>query len=527
MTSSSGAGRLIAGWKGVQEQHLGGVGWDSIGPYRGAMAESAHPTRIRLAPLCVALGIVAAFPASALADPASNDDFANAQNLGNGSTASASGTNLDATAEPGEPDHNRIPATASVWYRWTAPADGEVRIDACGSDFDTVLAVYTGSALHALTPVESNDDSCGWQSEVAFDATAGVTYRIALDGVFGDRGSIELELAEGGSAALYVALGDSVAAGSGTYVDRLFPHYRAALGVTRLSNRAVGGETSGSIRTRGQLDRALGDIKASSDTRAVTIDIGGNDRFECADKWASCPFRANLAATISDLRAALDADPGAEAFAAMAYYNPASGLGGDGPHSESYYDRGLLGTDLVIDCEITTGPRVGINDVIHQEARRHGALVADPYPAFKRGGQGFMGDSIHPNDAGHAAIADAFREASAPCPREEPPGRPSNEFGFGKLKRNEKRGTAKLVVEVPGPGELQLAKTKRVKADEESAEAKGNEKLSVKPWRETRKKLNWRGKARVEAKVTYTPEGGDPNTESKRVKLVKRRRERP
>jgi hypothetical protein len=63
-------------------------------------------------------------------------------------------------------------------------------------------------------------------------------HRIALHGSSGDDGSIELELAEGGSAALYVALGDSVAAGAGTYVDRLFPHYESTLGVTQLSNRA-------------------------------------------------------------------------------------------------------------------------------------------------------------------------------------------------------------------------------------------------------------------------------------------------
>jgi hypothetical protein len=43
--------------------------------------------------------------------------------------------------------------------------------------------------------------------------------------------------------------------------------------------------------------------------------------------WDSCPFRANFAATLSDLKTALDVDPGPEAFAAIAYYNPASGLG--------------------------------------------------------------------------------------------------------------------------------------------------------------------------------------------------------
>src|SRR5918995_3316127 len=178
--------------------------------------------------------------------------------------------------------------------------------------------------------------------------------------------------AEGASpGGLYVALGDSVAATpwrppGGSYVDRLFTHYQSTLGVTELSNRAAGGETSGSIRTGGQLDSALADINAASDTRAVTIDIGGNDRFECAGWWASCPFRYNLFATLSDLGAALDSDPGPESFAAMAYYNPASGTGGEGQYP------GLLGTDSVIDCEITAGPPGGGYHIIYHEAGRRG-----------------------------------------------------------------------------------------------------------------------------------------------------------
>ena len=103
-----------------------------------------------------------------------------------------------------------------------------------------------------------------------------------------------------------------------------------------------------------------------------------------------------------------------------------------------------------------------------------------------------------------------------------PPPPPSNEFSFGKVKTNKKKGTAKLTVNVPGPGELELAKTKKVKADDEPAEAAGTEKLLVKPKGKARKKLNKKGKAKVQATVTYTPIGGEPDTESKRIKLLKR-----
>lgn len=58
-------------------------------------------------------------------------------------------------------------------------------LDTLGSEVDTPLAVYTGSAVGALTLVVENDDANGnrW-SRVEFDATAGAEYRIAVDGYY-------------------------------------------------------------------------------------------------------------------------------------------------------------------------------------------------------------------------------------------------------------------------------------------------------------------------------------------------------
>lgn len=94
-----------------------------------------------------------------------------------------------------------------------------------------------------------------------------------------------------------------------------------------------------------------------------------------------------------------------------------------------------------------------------------------------------------------------------------------NEFTFGKVKKNRKRGTAKLEVNVPNPGDLVLRKSKKVKGDEERADAEGREKLKVRPKRSTMEKLADTGKATVRANVTYTPEGGESNSKSKRIKL--------
>ncbi|HET8781442.1 MAG TPA: S8 family serine peptidase [Pyrinomonadaceae bacterium] len=121
-----------------------------------------------------------------------NDNFANAQ-LISGSSGVATGNNTGATKEPLEPDH-AVPGGASVWYRWQAPSTGTMRFTTSGSNFDTLLAVYTGSSVGALTPIASNDDasSSTLTSQVTFNAVAGTTYRIAVDGFFGSTGSIVL-----------------------------------------------------------------------------------------------------------------------------------------------------------------------------------------------------------------------------------------------------------------------------------------------------------------------------------------------
>jgi hypothetical protein len=183
---------------------------------------------------------------------------------------------------------------ASVWYRWTAPEDGAVRADTCGSDFDTVLAVYRGSAIDALTPRASDDESCGSQSRVRFTARGGTTYWIAVDGYAGQEGTIELEL------------------------------------------------------------------------------------------------------------------------------------------------------------------------------------------------------------------------------------RPSNAFRFGKLKRNENEGSARLIIKSSNPGDLKLARTERVKRASATAEAAGKVMLEVKPTRGAMRTLNERGRVYIKAEVTFTPVGGEAKTKNKRLKLIKR-----
>jgi hypothetical protein len=124
-----------------------------------------------------------------------NDRFVNAQLL-SGLPVSTNGTNVGAGKEPGEPNHGNNAGGSSVWWRWVAPADGAVSVDSAGSGFDTTLGVYTGGSVESLTTIASNDDyvGLGLQSRVQFQAIAGTTYYIAVDGFLGVTGSIALRL---------------------------------------------------------------------------------------------------------------------------------------------------------------------------------------------------------------------------------------------------------------------------------------------------------------------------------------------
>ena len=123
--------------------------------------------------------------------PPANDNFAHAQSI-SGSAGTVSGTNLRATKETGEPNHVGKAGGSSVWYRWQAPSDGTVDFNTSGSHFDTLLAVYTGSSVSALTVVAENDDSGGFHSAVTFNAVSGTQYYIAVDGYNRGMGNITL-----------------------------------------------------------------------------------------------------------------------------------------------------------------------------------------------------------------------------------------------------------------------------------------------------------------------------------------------
>ena len=122
-----------------------------------------------------------------------NDLFSFAQVL-SGTSGSVTGTTAGATKETGEPNHAGNAGGSSVWYSWTAPAAGGVfTFNTQGSGFDTLLGVYTGSSVSALTAVVANDDSgTAVTSTVSFVASGGTTYFVAVDGHGGASGAVTL-----------------------------------------------------------------------------------------------------------------------------------------------------------------------------------------------------------------------------------------------------------------------------------------------------------------------------------------------
>jgi hypothetical protein len=140
----------------------------------------------------VALAGLLTLAPAALAAPPANDDFANREVLSGSLPIEVTRSNVEATKEEGEPFHGGLGSKGhSVWFEWEATSDGFVTVGNCGSDFTTVLAVYTGTAVGELTQVAGDYATAGgpgcpagvaWGRQVTFEASAGTAYKIVVDG---------------------------------------------------------------------------------------------------------------------------------------------------------------------------------------------------------------------------------------------------------------------------------------------------------------------------------------------------------
>lgn len=122
-----------------------------------------------------------------------NDNFANRITL-TGRSLTTTGTNTGATKETNEPKHAGNVGGKSVWWSWTAPASGYVTLDTAGSNFRTLIGVYTGTGLTSLRKVDGIRLTLRGAMTFTFRAQAGKTYQIAVDGFNGASGNLNLRL---------------------------------------------------------------------------------------------------------------------------------------------------------------------------------------------------------------------------------------------------------------------------------------------------------------------------------------------
>jgi lysophospholipase L1-like esterase len=231
-------------------------------------------------------------------------------------------------------------------------------------------------------------------------------------------GAIALLLATtcGGSANttpegdVYISIGDSVGAGNGASdtTSTSFAALVAADEQVTLFNVAKAGATTDDA-IHDQLIRVINPLQGGR-VRLITISAGGNDLAglipnpSCVEDPlpAACPLDEQLAKVEANLNVIMRALRDANARTPIVLVGYPNFFSGTGHAFEAPAARVL--------------PR--FNDLLRRIAERYPhTAVADPYPSFEgRGGEltHVLDPQFdpHPNDAGHAIIADAVEEAA-------------------------------------------------------------------------------------------------------------------
>jgi hypothetical protein len=140
---------------------------------------------VRASVCCVALFAMAL---RAQAQAPTNDECAGAIRLFNALTFTMSTGSATNAGDPAALCQTR---GKGVWFKFTPCGDGQTSVKTCGSSYDTVVEVYTGNC-GVLSDLVCNDDFCGLQSSVAFNATAGTEYLIFVGGFNSSSGTLHV-----------------------------------------------------------------------------------------------------------------------------------------------------------------------------------------------------------------------------------------------------------------------------------------------------------------------------------------------
>jgi len=168
------------------------------------------------------------------------------------------------------------------WYAFTAPQTGLVVVDTCGAntDFDTTLAVFTSCDLEF--ELACDDDFCGLQSLITWEAGQGTSYFIRVSGAYGATGDYELHI-------YYPATGDEC--------DDAFPVIEGSYWGTTTDNTGVLDDTSctyGDVidewyayttSVAGTATASICSLGASFDTSLAVFDFCGMNELACNDDY--------------------------------------------------------------------------------------------------------------------------------------------------------------------------------------------------------------------------------------------------
>jgi hypothetical protein len=104
------------------------------------------------------------------------DDFANRYTL-SGTSGAVEVNNASATQEAGEPSHHFGYGAYSLWFSFTAPANGQLTLSVdslAEGDTEEYISIFSGTQLAALS--KQND----WFRSATLGMTANQTYQIAI-----------------------------------------------------------------------------------------------------------------------------------------------------------------------------------------------------------------------------------------------------------------------------------------------------------------------------------------------------------
>ncbi len=107
-----------------------------------------------------------------------------------------------------EDNHSLYLGHKTVWYQYTPTTSGTISMDTLGTNYDTYIAVWTGTALNNLALVACDDETYNDQTSLlVFSATEGVNYYIQIAQYNGYYTSGSRTTPTGGNLKFHIILG--------------------------------------------------------------------------------------------------------------------------------------------------------------------------------------------------------------------------------------------------------------------------------------------------------------------------------